>query len=236
MTSGSGSRAELRVRQINTIKAVAKGLIARKGVGALSLREISREMGLVSSALYRYFATRDELVTALILDAYNELGAHVEVAESKVARHDARGRWRATCLAVRHWATANPHEFALLYGTPLPGYVAPEATIAAASRVVTVMGRILSDVAVSRRRRTATASDAERYLEVEKLAAVMPNVPAATYLRALMAWTQVYGSISFELFGHYEGSVTNADVMFQRVVEELADFVGIGPEIADRSR
>lgn len=231
MTTRAGSRAELRVHQIATIKRVAKDLIARKGVAALSLREISREMGLVSSALYRYFATRDELLTALILDAYNDLGAFVERAEAKVARQDTRRRWRATCLAVRRWAIANPNEYALLYGTPLPGYEAPDLTIAAASRVTAVMGRVLSDDAVLREvRRTTSVSDARSYLEIENLASAMPHVPAEGYVRALMAWTQVYGSISFELFGHFKGSVKNNKRMFERVVDELADFVGLRPD------
>ena len=94
-------RALQREAQTAAIKVVARRLIADKGVAQLSLREVAREMGLVSSALYRYFATRDELLTALIFDAYNELGAAVERAEARVARADCHGRWRAACAAVR---------------------------------------------------------------------------------------------------------------------------------------
>ncbi len=190
-------------------------------------------MGLVSSALYRYFATRDELLTALILDAYNDLGAAVERAEAKVARSDFYGRWMASAKAVRRWARAHPHEYALVYGTPSPEYHAPPETIDAAARVARVLGRIIAEhdalegPGVSDR---ARPRDVERFLEVANLAEVLPGVDPAKYAPALMAWTEIYGFVSFELFGHYVGSVKNANVMFDRVVDELAHALGLeGP-------
>ncbi len=223
------SRAQQRVAQSAAIKEVARRLIADKGVTNLSLREVSRELGMVSSALYRYFATRDELLTALIYDAYNELGAAVERAEARVARGDTRGRWRAACLGVRRWARANPHEYSLLYGTPVPGYVAPSVTVVAATRVTTVLARILSDDAAQRRARPSRAPtrDVRDFLQVDALAPTMPGVEPAQYVRALIAWTTVFGAVSFELFGHYVGTVTNYSRMFDAVVDELADLVGL---------
>ena len=228
MTSPDGPRAQSRAKQIRLIKEVAARLLTEKGVAGLSLREVSREMGMVSSALYRYFATRDELLTALIYDAYNDLGERVEASEARVPRDDIRCRWRATCNAIRRWSTSHPNEYALLYGTPVPGYRAPNITIVAATRAVVVMGRILSDAhagsiepAPSRSRAVAS------FVEVEGLRAVMPNVPAGLYVRALMAWTEVFGFMNFELFGHYVGSVRDANKMFAAVVDELAQFLEI---------
>jgi AcrR family transcriptional regulator len=210
----TGSRAELRANQTAAIKVVARRLIADQGVADLSLREVSREMGMVSSALYRYFATRDELLTALI-----------------IARGDTRARWRAACAAVRKWATSHPHEYALLYGTPVPGYLAPNVTIAAATRVPGVLGRILSDdVELHPRRRLVdkkAAVDVRPFLQVDALTPSMPNVAPEHFVRALMAWTNLFGTVSFELFGHYVGSVTSYRQFFDRVVEELADFAGL---------
>jgi len=230
MTTTPGPRAQSRARQIGAIKRVAGRLLAEKGVAGLSLREVAREMGLVSSALYRYFATRDELLTALIFDAYNQLGASVERAEAWVDRADVRGRWVATCAATRRWAKAHPNEYALLYGTPVPGYRAPDVTIAAATRVAAVMGAILND---DRRSRPVLESPAPgravSFLEVEALKAVMPDVAPEQYVRALMAWSHVFGFINFELFGHFVGSVRDDRRMFTAVVEELADFLGLPP-------
>ncbi len=116
------------------IKAVARAHLATDGAN-LSLRAVARDMGMVSSAIYRYYASRDDLLTALIVDAYNALGETVEAAEAMVAdRSQLRARWRAATRAVRTWALANPAEYALLYGSPVPGYAAPADTIAAAAR------------------------------------------------------------------------------------------------------
>jgi AcrR family transcriptional regulator len=90
--------------------------MADQGAPALSLREVAREMGLVSSALYRYFPTREDLLTALIVDAYNDLGAFAERAAGRVPREEPRRRLHAAASAIRKWAKANPNEYALLYG------------------------------------------------------------------------------------------------------------------------
>jgi AcrR family transcriptional regulator len=138
-------RARVRAEMTAEIKAVARRHLETDGAN-LSLRAVARDMGMVSSALYRYFASRDELLTALILDAYNALGDAVETAEAAVSdRTQLRARWLAATRAVRGWALANPAEYALLYGSPVPGYAAPEDTIAANARTPAVLGRILAD-------------------------------------------------------------------------------------------
>lgn len=223
------SRAEFRLEQIATIKQVTRDLIAVSGASGFSLREVAREMGVVSSALYRYFATRDELLSALVFDAYNDLGMAVEKADSKLARSDIRGRFRATCNAVRKWAKANPHEYALIYGTPVPDYESPVGTIAAATRVAAVLGRILDDDQSFRHRtkRSNRSKLQDGVLDTSNIAQVMPGVPREEYVRALIAWSHIFGHLSFELFGHFEGTVKNKTLMFDAVVEELADFLGI---------
>jgi AcrR family transcriptional regulator len=184
-------------------------------------------MGLVSSALYRYFATRDELLTALILDAYNDLGAHVERAEAKVSRVDYFGRLRAAARAVRRWAQRNPHEYALLYGTPSPDYAAPDETIAAAARVALVLGAILRDAYQSQKPITPPVEDPSSYLEVEALGAVLSGVPTSEYLRAVMAWTMIFGFQNFELFGQYVGTLKNAELAYDQVIAEIARSLNI---------
>lgn len=143
MTAAS-IRARVRAEMIDEIKAAARRHLATDGAN-LSLRAVARDLGMVSSAVYRYFASRDELLTALIIDAYHALGDAAERAEHAVDRADPAGRWLATCHAARDWALANPHEYALIYGSPVPGYRAPQETVPAATRVTLLLGGIMRD-------------------------------------------------------------------------------------------
>ena len=127
------------------ITDIARARLAAEGAAALSLRAVARDMGMVSSAVYRYFSSRDELLTALIIDGYNAIGEAVENADAACRRGDYSGRWLAACRAARGWAIAHPHEYALIYGSPVPGYQAPADTIGPAARSAVVFGRLVSD-------------------------------------------------------------------------------------------
>jgi AcrR family transcriptional regulator len=144
MPAGS-IRARVRAEMIGEIKAIARRHLETDGAN-LSLRAVARDMGMVSSALYRYFASRDDLLTALILDAYNALGEAAEAADAAVTdRSQLRARWLATARGIRGWALRTPAEYALLFGTPVPGYAAPADTITAAARTPVVLIQILAD-------------------------------------------------------------------------------------------
>ena len=127
------ARERARAELTREIKEEARRQLLATGADGLSLRAVAKELGMVSSALYRYYPSRDDLLTALIVDAYNALGAAAEHALAGPA--PARERWIAACHAIRDWARSNPHEYALVYGSPVPGYRAPDATIGPASRV-----------------------------------------------------------------------------------------------------
>ena len=129
------ARERARAEITGEILDAARGYLATDGAPALSLRAIARDLGMASSALYRYFKSRDELLTRLIIDAYDSLGAAAEVREATIDRNDLAGRFTAICDAVRAWALAHPNEYALIYGSPVPGYVAPADTVPPATRV-----------------------------------------------------------------------------------------------------
>jgi AcrR family transcriptional regulator len=201
-------------------------LIAEKGAPALSLREVAREMGLVSSAIYRYFPTRDDVLTALIVDAYNDLGAFAERAAARVSNDEPRRRLHAAASAIRKWAKSNPNEYALLYGSPVPGYEAPPFTVEPAARVALVLGSIVVDAWQRSNLRTEDDESAMKgVLETRALDEVMPGVPEAVRALSLMVWSQIFGCISFELFGHFVGTVRNANRFFVIVVDEAANLV-----------
>ena len=156
------ARERTRAEITREILDAARRHLATDGASGLSLRAIARELGVSSSAVYGYVASRDELLTRLIVTAYHALGSAAETEEAAVDREDLAGRWAAACGAVRGWALANPNEYALIYGTPVPGYIAPAATIAPAARVSSVLVGILRDIAAGSPRPAKAEDDAPR--------------------------------------------------------------------------
>jgi AcrR family transcriptional regulator len=217
---------------IGEIKAVARRHLETDGAN-LSLRAVARDMGMVSSALYRYFASRDELLTALILDAYNDLGTTVEAADASVTdRTDLRGRWLASARAVRGWALAKPAEYALLFGSPVPGYAAPPDTIAAAARTSLVLIQILADGHAAGALAAGTAAGLKLARDVRAdLAAVTgqvaPGLPEQLLLLGMTGWLELFGTVSFELFGQLNNVIEARAQFFDQQMELMSDLIGL---------
>lgn len=217
---------------IGEIKAVARRHLETEGAN-LSLRAVARDMGMVSSALYRYFASRDELLTALILDAYNDLGATVEAADVAVTnRADLRGRWLAAARAIRGWALAKQAEYALLFGSPVPGYAAPQDTITAAARTSLVLIRILADGHAAGALTTGTAGHVQLSRGVRTdLSAVTrqfaPGLPEKLLLLGMTGWLQLFGTVSFELFGQLNNVIEERAQFFDQQMELMSDLMGL---------
>jgi len=215
------------------IKAVARRHLAAEGAN-LSLRAVARDMGMVSSALYRYFASRDELLTALILDGYNALGGAVEAADATVKdRAQLRARWLGAARAVRDWALANPAEYALLYGSPVPGYAAPQDTVAAAARTPVVLAGILADgyasgvVTSAGFRPSAPLPGPVRADLARARDQIAAGLPEELMHAGLTSWLQLFGVVSFELFGQFNGVIDARAEFFDQQMELMADLMGI---------
>jgi len=225
-------RARVRAEMIAEIKAVARRHLETDGAN-LSLRAVARDMGMVSSALYRYFASRDELLTALILDAYNDLGLTVEAADAAVTdRANVRGRWLAAARAVRGWALAKPAEYALLFGSPVPGYAAPQDTIAAAARTSLVLISILADGYASGALAPGRAGRLRLNSAVRAdLAAVTgqvaPGLPEDLLLLGMTGWLELFGTVSFELFGQLNNVIEARAQFFDQQMELMSDLMGL---------
>jgi AcrR family transcriptional regulator len=231
-TARERARAEITREILDT----ARGYLATDGAPALSLRAIARDLGMASSALYRYFKSRDDLLTRLIIDAYDSLGAAAETSEAVIDRNDLTARFTAVCESVRAWALAHPNEYALIYGSPVPGYVAPADTVEPASRVTALLLRIIVDAAAAGRLPPASQQDADDPAGERALAPILsylpPGIPAPLIQRALMVWTGLFGVISFELYGQLHQVVGeepgDRDAFFAGCVRRWIDFTGIG--------
>jgi len=210
------ARERVRLELTAEIKAVARRHVAAEGAVGLSLRAVARELGMASSAVYRYFPSRDDLLTALIVDAYDAVGLAAETADPGDG-HATADRWLAVARTIRGWATDNPQEYALIYGSPVPGYQAPTDTIDPASRVALVFLFIVRDGFAG------GELSSEEPLTVGKVvtddfealrAAAAPDVPDVVLSRGLAVWTQLFGMISFELFGHFTNVINDFDDFF----------------------
>lgn len=232
MSAIRGARERARIEVTAAIKDEARKQLAAEGAAKLSLRAVARELGMVSSALYRYFASRDELLTALIVDAYDAVGeaaerAHRTAAADGPAPATPLARWVAVACAVRDWALAHPHEYALIYGSPVPGYTAPQATVGPASRVGLVLIAIVEEARREEGLALPPLAD-ELRPEAERLAAdLAPGLPSAVTAPLVAAWSQLFGLLSFEIFGQFNRVVEAREVFFRHAVTELARTVGL---------
>ncbi|MEU0005825.1 TetR/AcrR family transcriptional regulator [Streptomyces sp. NPDC006314] len=228
MSTAQGARARARAEVTAAIKEAARRQLAAEGAAKLSLRAVARELGMVSSAVYRYFPSRDELLTALIIDAYDSLGEAAEQARDTASDAAPVERWTAVCEAVRGWALSHPHEYALIYGSPVPGYSAPETTVRAASRVGLVLIGIVRD-AHQGPGLTAPPLPTDLLPEAERMAAdLAPELPPAVAAPLVAAWAQLFGLIGFELFGQFNRVVEDREPFFRHAVAQLAGGVGLG--------
>ena len=222
--------------------------LAECGAGELSVREIARGLGVVSSAVYRYVSCRDELLTLLIVDAYGDLADAVDdaldaaeaapdAAPDAEVEVDPRVRFRALATAMIDWAIAHPERWALLYGTPVSGYDAPaESTNADGTRVMARLLAIAADAgrasgpgsAAGERRGVPIAPEVQALLEAH-LDEFAVESDAEVGVRAVTAWSSLVGIISAHVFRQLgaDAAVVGEQLLASQV-ELLADLV-VGP-------
>ncbi|MCT2589035.1 TetR/AcrR family transcriptional regulator [Streptomyces sp. N2-109] len=244
-------RARYREHNRAEIKRIALEQLAERGPSALSLSAIAKRMGFSGPALYRYFASRDELLTELITAAYGDLAGRITETADAVLWCAPRERLRILADAFRQWAVAEPHRYQLLAGTPVPGYSAPPHTVAAAREVLgpflAVFHRLQQDGPSPRyegpdrqfqqwigadraardwvRHRTTTAGGGGSGNSGGEGGDGEPD-PArqAAALRATVtAWTRMHGLVSLELQGSFHGMSFDPALLYAAEIDALAD-------------
>lgn len=228
MSASTTARRRARDELKAEILDAARYQVAEVGAAALSMRAVARELGMVSSAVYRYFPSRDDLLTALIIQSYRALADALRAADSP--RAHPRRRWSAVCRALREWALAHPHEYALLYGTPVPGYRAPRDTVDPAADVLSAFVDVVRAASSHAGPDDTPPPGRELGRQLERIRAeYAPEVPTAVLARVFQAFGQLFGAISLELFGHFVGSMDPAGPLYEMTVHELADRLGLTP-------
>jgi AcrR family transcriptional regulator len=217
------------------LKAEARRQLAAEGAAALSVRAVARQLGMVSSAVYRYVRSRDELLTLLIIDAYDAVGEVAEQALHTARRRSPAARWAAVGRAIRDWAIANPHEYALIYGSPVPGYAAPVDTIAPATRPTQVLVAIVADAqsagsVTSHDVRPVDDRDLPAGLRSDLTAIATElgaDLPPSLLARTAIAWSQMFGLISFELFGQTRNAIHHHEQLFDVAMASMTAYIGL---------
>ncbi|MGH7910946.1 MAG: TetR/AcrR family transcriptional regulator [Candidatus Dormibacteraceae bacterium] len=200
--STSNPRARYREQVRAEIRAHAWEQIGRAGATALSLKAIAKQMGMSAPALYRYFSSRDELLTELILGAYRDLAETMENVAEEEGGTSPEQRLRRLGQALRGWAVADPQRYLLLYGTPVPGYAAPpEATELAQRSLAPTVAALTASASAS----GGAARD-----------------PAIALRRAVVAWTRLHGVLSLELAGHFAGMDLDPEQLYADEIESTS--------------
>ncbi|WP_028280354.1 TetR-like C-terminal domain-containing protein [Arthrobacter sp. H5] len=226
-------RDRARAQTMEEITRLGREHLAVHGAAGLSLRAVARDLGLVSSAVYRYVKSRDDLLTLLVVDAYTELGDQVDAAVAVVDRADHGGRFRALARAVREWALREPAGYALLFGSPVPGYDAPaDQTTGPGTRVVTALVRIFDDAhragVLSPPGAAGLPADlsADVHRIREEMGLAMPEEVIAT---GVLVWAALFGVVNFEAFGQYGPHTFSApDQLFEHHLTVLEAAIGLG--------
>lgn len=217
------------------IREAARARLTSDGLAALSLRAIARDLGMAVSALYRYFPSRDDLVTALLVEAYTAQADAVEAAVAAAGTDDTGSAIRAGLLAFRKWSVDHPVEYGLMYGTPLPGYAAPpERLYEPGTRVAQTLyglvaradgsGRLDRDVA--RRRRKQLPRGYVEQVDAWRRRRV-PQMRLDAVLVAVDIWIRTQGLLSLELFGQLRPVLPDASELFASTLDDTLAAAGL---------
>lgn len=213
------------------ILVAARAQLAEEGLGGFSLRAIARRIELAPNALYTYFPCLDDLITALLVDAFQQFAAAIAAADNAECP-DYAHRFGSVCMAYRAWAVAHPTDYDLIFGRPIPGYHAPEAvTSPLAIQALSVGLGVLVDAA-----RAGRLQPPPYYQDipptVATVIAAQPYHPdASPALRSLMlsVWSRLHGMVMLEIHGNVDQAVGDFVGFYAHNVRALLVEIGLLP-------
>ncbi len=230
-------RERARERTMAEIRELAWRQVEEFGAASLSLRAIARDLGVVSSAIYRYVPSRDDLLTALLVDGFSDLAEAVEAAEVAVPPQEYRERWLTIARSMRAWALERPAAWGLLYGGPVPGYYAPQQeTSPPGTRVLLRHGSVLME-ALAAGKLDPRVGPAGGFEDIpDDLRSVVDGLasgygvqaPAEVVVTGFLGWTSLLGVISAEVFEQFGPEATKVtSLMVDVQLESIADALGL---------
>lgn len=215
------------------IKAAARQQMAEHGTAGLSLRAIARALGITAPAIYNYFPRLEDLITALIADAFTDLAEAMEAAEAAEPSERPSHKIMALCLAYREWALRNPTLFQLLYGNPIPGYHAPaEIAIPLARRPFLgifrwfIRAHASGELIIPAAYESVPPAMAAGIAAWRRLSGI--EMPDALLGVLMSGWARIHGAVLLELFGHLEPLVGGEGAFYRYELEAFARLLKLG--------
>ncbi|MBI1256646.1 MAG: TetR family transcriptional regulator [Chloroflexi bacterium] len=229
------ARQQQRDDMTEAIKSAARQQMTDEGTASISLRAIARILDITAPALYRYFTNRDDLITDLIVDAFNALADALVAADATQAREDYGARLITVLMAYRQWAIDHPTDFKLIYGNPIPGYNAPrEVTVAAASRPFYQVIEIVA------------AAHADGILQPAPEALDLPasieahlnglseqdgyQQPSFILYITVVGWSRIHGMIMLELFDNTQPVIGDTEAFYRHEITEFCKSMNLIPK------
>ncbi|MDH6134265.1 AcrR family transcriptional regulator [Kitasatospora sp. MAA4] len=224
-------RERLRAETAQEIKTIALAHMAENGTAAVSLRAIARDMGMTAGAIYSYYDTRDKLITALIADVYHSLTDTLEAALAACPGGPA-ARVLAYAQAYRWWAVANPHQFQLIFGDPVPEYQAPEGGPVAEAEhraCVLLTGLVVDAWPWAAHLHTGDQHDWADYDPVfaRLICEAFPGLQPAAASLALRLWGRLHGLVSLEVHGHLGPQIQDSEKLYNCEIVDLIHNLGL---------
>ena len=214
------------------IKDTARQLMAKKGTGGLSVRAIARQMGMTAPALYHYYDSLNDLITALIQDAFTALAETIEMAASDPLLKTTAERLSAVAAAYRQWALQHATDFQLIYGNPIPNYKQPtDITYPPARRSFLVTANLFAD-GIERGEIDLPVAYGDLPPAVEQSLIKLTNVeghnlPLPALYLAAVSWTKIHGHVMLELFNLIQPVIADVESFFQYETEIFLEHTGV---------
>lgn len=226
------SRAERREITQRAILDASSRLLATGGQEALTVRGLARELNLVPSALYRYVASREELLNILFHHAYNDMADAVEAAHDAVPADDLRGRWRAFAYALRAWSLEHPHEWVLINGTPPRDYTVPTSeTMTSGIRLHLLLVRLGADVEASGS--MIPLPPIPDHIDLTQMREFLNStgykLRPETVVTGVAAWHMLSGILFTERFGFWGNDIIDPTAYYELIVAAGERLI-FGPE------
>jgi AcrR family transcriptional regulator len=212
-------RDRRRAQTVTEIKEAALQQLVDAGPGGFSLRGVARAVGMTVQSLYHYFANRDALLTALVVDAHHSSADAVEAAAEATRGRPPHERRLAACRAFREWALANRPAFLLLYGTPVPGFTPlPESDLGrAAWRLGVPFAEVMFDGWTPAQLAAVPVAAGLEGTDLRKMALPVGAAELFIELRARM-----HGMVTLELLGHLHPFNERGAAFFDAAMERMS--------------